>query len=333
MPLILVLFALLIVFFVVFFFVIFKFGDVKSKSNVCLINKTAVVTGGSSGLGYQIVLKLASRGCKVIIADKIVNIDIKNSIINETDNSNIVLEYVDFGSFKSVRQFAEKLKKSEEKLDILVNNVGIGKCSDTPTEDGLNLTMQVNYYSTFLLTYLLVDLLKKSKQGRIIFTASVASFIHMMFSNTVTANDIKNPPSFLRIFDYANAKFCTVTSSRIFAEKLGKWNITSNAYHPGIAKTNIWNGAKIASVGIWETFIYYFVLHLLPSFFGITADKACQAAVEMAISKEFDNVTGTFFGKYFPNLMPRSANNTKRCYQIWQATEKIVGLKPEEILE
>ncbi|XP_028136641.2 retinol dehydrogenase 13 isoform X3 [Diabrotica virgifera virgifera] len=134
----------------------FKYCCMRCNSNVCLVGKTAVVTGGSLGIGHEIVLSLLSRGCKVIVADKVITENVKKSIIQKTKSSNFVLELVDFASFKSVRNFVEKLKKTEAKIDILVNNVGIGRCGDDPTEDGLNVLMQINYFSPFLLTHLLI---------------------------------------------------------------------------------------------------------------------------------------------------------------------------------
>lgn len=108
------------------------------------------------GIGYQIVLGLSSRGCKVIIADCNVDESIKDAVVRETHNPNIILKYVNLASFNSVRQFAKDIRKTEDKLDILINNAGVGRGLSAETEDGVNFTMQVNYYSAFLLTHLLL---------------------------------------------------------------------------------------------------------------------------------------------------------------------------------
>lgn len=104
------------------------------------------------GIGYQIALNLASRGCKVIIADQNVNNSIKEAICNETKNPKIHLKYVNLASFKSVKEFARDLYQTEDKVDILINNAGIGYLEGLISEDGLSAVMQVNYYSAFLLT-------------------------------------------------------------------------------------------------------------------------------------------------------------------------------------
>lgn len=79
-------------------------------------------------------------------------------LIEETNNDNITFRKIDFNSFKSVRQFAKQIIETENRLDILINNAGIAIASneDSKTEDGFTEIMQVNYLSSFLLTYLLL---------------------------------------------------------------------------------------------------------------------------------------------------------------------------------
>lgn len=115
-----------------------------------------------AGIGYEIVLDLASRGCKVIIADINVEGSVKDVICRRTKNSNIVMQHLDLSSFQSVRKFAEFLKNSEKNLDILINNAGIPQGTFPRTEDGLQRILQVNYYSSFLLTHLLVGKIANS---------------------------------------------------------------------------------------------------------------------------------------------------------------------------
>lgn len=76
-------------------------------------------------------------------------------IIDETNNENILVKQLDLASFASVIQFAEDINTTEQKVDVLLNNAGIG-LSGTVTKDGFNETMQVNYLATVLLTILLM---------------------------------------------------------------------------------------------------------------------------------------------------------------------------------
>ncbi|KAG5878727.1 hypothetical protein JTB14_032840 [Gonioctena quinquepunctata] len=125
----------------------------RCRSKVCLIGKVALVTGGSSGIGYQTVLDLLSRGCRVIVADKIVDEDIKQTMMKETNNPEISFEYVDMGSLNSVRQLVDKVRRTGGKLDILMNIAGIMKTTDISTEKGISTVMQVNYFGGFCYTF------------------------------------------------------------------------------------------------------------------------------------------------------------------------------------
>jgi retinol dehydrogenase-12 len=108
------------------------------------------------GIGYQTALNLASRGCKIIMAD-ISNMEkSKLDIIKFTNNPNVFAKHLDLSSLKSVRDFASEILKNEDKLDILINNAGIGASEENRTADGLHPVMQVNYFGHFLLTHLLI---------------------------------------------------------------------------------------------------------------------------------------------------------------------------------
>ncbi|XP_028136640.2 retinol dehydrogenase 13 isoform X1 [Diabrotica virgifera virgifera] len=306
----------------------FKYCCMRCNSNVCLVGKTAVVTGGSLGIGHEIVLSLLSRGCKVIVADKVITENVKKSIIQKTKSSNFVLELVDFASFKSVRNFVEKLKKTEAKIDILVNNVGIGRCGDDPTEDGLNVLMQINYFSPFLLTHLLIDLLKKSEEPKILFTASFLSFFPENCVKSITDDNIiisNNPTAYLA------SKFFTVVASDIFAKKLRKHNIMCNSYHPGlIIRTNIFKESrKYGTLNILDV-VGLFLLEVGVFIIGQSPRDASQTAVNVVVSEEYKNVTGEFVG--VTSIKPWGSHDEVLSNKIWNASETLVKLQPNEKL-
>lgn len=107
-------------------------------------------------MGHQLAKELACRGCSVIMADKVDAKRTVEDLIKETQNPKIFHRIVDFGSFESVRKFADNLKNDFEHLDILFNNVGTGVFAEVLTEDGVQSIMQINYFSHFLLTNLLM---------------------------------------------------------------------------------------------------------------------------------------------------------------------------------
>lgn len=118
-------------------------------------NKNAEILFHPAGIGYQTALNLASRGCKVIIADKAEGEEVKGRIIEETNNPNVIFKKFDLASFDSVRKFAAEILETEERLDVLINNAGVS-CGKNTTEDGLNEGLQINFFGHFLLTHLLI---------------------------------------------------------------------------------------------------------------------------------------------------------------------------------
>ena len=146
----------------------------RCKSHVCLVGKTAIVTGSNCGtwlcntnkfalpffvgIGYETALDFAQRGAKVILAcrNKQKAEEARKKIIDETDNDNIIVRIIDMASFDSVRAFAKQINETEDRIDILVNNAGAVELEHKRTADGRALLMQVNYLSSFLLTNLLL---------------------------------------------------------------------------------------------------------------------------------------------------------------------------------
>ncbi|CAH1160216.1 unnamed protein product [Phaedon cochleariae] len=300
----------------------------KCTSKVCLVGKTALVTGGSSGIGYQTVLGLAARGCRVIVADQNVDEKIQRSLIKESNNPNIIMQYVDLASFESVRELARRLTASEDKLDILINNAGIGKGPDKLSKDDLDDTWQINYFSAFLLTHLLIGLLKKSSAGRVIFTSSLLSHVHQLSSENITATEIKSSEYFL---SYSDTKVALIIASDIFATKLNKFNITSNVYHPGIANTAIFERSMRNMEGIGEKALV-FVLRLLLFFLNKTPEDGAQTALHLAVSREVENITGRYFGRLSETWKPRICKDKILCEKIWTTSETIVKLESNERL-
>ncbi|XP_072386519.1 retinol dehydrogenase 14-like isoform X1 [Diabrotica undecimpunctata] len=294
------------------------FCNKRCRSKVCLVGKTALVTGGSSGMGYEIVLELAQRGCRVIVADKIVSNNLRNKFIEKTNNFDISLDYVDLGSFQSVRALAEKLSNREKKIDILIHNAGIGPIINGLSTDGLNLTMQVNFYSPFLLTHLLLDLLKNSQSARLIFCSS--SIIKQLHSLILLEKCVIR-----KLEQYKFSKFCLAATADIFAKKLRRFNISSNCYDPGVVNTNI------HAQFITNKFIYSLWFTAFRSLLKSPED-GCQTAIYLACAKEAEGVTGQFFADLKPLNKPKVMFDEKVCQSIWNKAEKLVQLQTDQIL-
>ncbi|KAF7264038.1 hypothetical protein GWI33_000702, partial [Rhynchophorus ferrugineus] len=226
-------------------------------------------------LGLELAKNVATRGGTIIIADKNDATETVNELIKESNNINIFYEFVDFASFKSVRAFAQELKTKYSKLDILVNNAGVGSGLGK-TEDDLETTMQINYFSHFLLTHLLLDILIKAPHSRIVFSSSAAAYVTNLNKDNLKC--CSNQNMFLRkIFSYSNSKVALALMSKSLAEKLKGTQVTCYAHHPGLVKTNIFKSTPIK--GIW--FLPVLILWTCAWLWGKDTDSGIQTMLHL----------------------------------------------------
>ncbi|XP_066258105.1 retinol dehydrogenase 12-like [Euwallacea similis] len=299
----------------------------------CLVGKVAIVTGGSRGIGLEVSKYLASRGCKVIIGCRTNGEEIISEIVHLTHNTNVSVKNVDFKSFTSVRKFAEEIHKTETKIDILINNAGVGMELEI-SEDGLDSVVQVNALSPFLLTHLLIDLLKKSEDPRIVFTTSVAAFYNNLTVESLESTNDVNTFYFHHLRHYGNTKLALIIVSNILSEKLKKHGIKSNAAHPGLANSSIFQCLNYKhDLTVFDRCSKCFIQFCV--FYARKIRATAEPTFRLAISDKYKDTTGQFiwgFGMSTIYPCPSLLKNTVMCNQIWEKMESLVQLRPEEKL-
>ena len=188
---------------------------IENESTKRLHGKTVIVTGANSGIGKETVLDLAGRGVLVIMACRNLKEAGKamKEIVEKTGNKNIVAKHLDLSSLKSVQSFAEDIKSNESRLDILIKNAGVFNLPKlTKTEDSFETTKVANHLGHFLLTNLLLDLLKKSALSRIVVGSSRR---HREWSNGPTTGlNFENMNG--EIFFDGNAALTDRVNSQVF---------------------------------------------------------------------------------------------------------------------
>ncbi|XP_044756730.1 retinol dehydrogenase 14-like [Coccinella septempunctata] len=306
---------------ILFILVLFRWFTGKRSDNVsCLIGKTAIVTGGNEGIGFAIVLLLASRGCKVIIADKASAETSVEKAKKLTKNNEIYSRHLDLSSFASIRSFAEDIKMSETKIDILINNAGVNAIKRFITEDGLGSTMQINYFGAFLLTHLLLDTLKAAEQARIIFAGSIFAFFNNLSVDNLEGTDMSSQFVFKA---YCNSKYCNIFAAQEFGERLKNTNITVYAADPGVIKTRIFEYKT-------KYTIQRFLKTLLLWIFGSEPMVGAQTAFHLAASEEMKGKTGEIYVLCKPWTKLWNMRDPEFSKQIWEKSEILVKLKPNE---
>ncbi|HEY8554112.1 MAG TPA: SDR family oxidoreductase [Burkholderiales bacterium] len=187
----------------------------------------ALVTGSTSGLGRELALRLAARGMHVIVHGR--DSGRGQAVVEEIARRGGSARFyrADFARLAEVRRLAEDIRRDCDRLDLLVNNAGIALIGRPRREsaDGYELHFQVNYLAHFLLTELLLPLIRQSAPARIVNVASGAQ----------TPIDFDDP-QIERNYDgwraYGQSKLAQVMFTRTLAERLAGTGVTTYSLHP-----------------------------------------------------------------------------------------------------
>ncbi len=203
--------------------------------------KICVLTGATSGIGKATALGLAQMGARVILVGR--DQEKGNHVLDEIQDAsgNDALEFLvaDLSSQASVRRLAESIKQRCAHLDVLINNAGVFMLRRELTVDGLEMTFAVNHLAPFLLTNLLLDLLKASAPSRII---QVCSDSHT--SAVMQMDNLQGEKSYNFWEAYGQSKLAMLLCTYELARRLAGTGVTVNAVHPGLLRP-IW--ARIMS--------------------------------------------------------------------------------------
>ncbi len=205
-----------------------------------LSNKVAVVTGANSGLGKETTLELSRKHAKVIMACR--NIDKAQKAFDEIKKeipyATIKILQLDLGDLESIRSFSFSLHEYTNHLDLLINNAGVMATPFEKTKDGFEQQFGINHLGHYALTGLVLDLLSKAKNARVI---NVSSMAHK--NGEIDFDDLfyEKGRKYTRFGAYAQSKlanvFFTYELQRFFDEN--NLDIISVAVHPGVADTGL----------------------------------------------------------------------------------------------
>lgn len=204
----------------------------------------------------------------------------------------------------------------------MVNNAGIGGPEDYVTEDGINLIMQVNYYGHFLLTLLLLPLLKKtgapSDPARII---NNSSRLHYLFSQEYITLNVGGRSLAAKYVIYGTSKLCLALFTRELTKKVDA-NVVVNTADPGTVGTNIFYSIN---------FLVCFVVSKLFYTFSKTPLEGAQTAIHVAIQIKGQDVKGEYFRNRLVNIPSAKATNDELSSKVWKDSIRLVKLTALEL--
>ncbi|QKS81005.1 oxidoreductase [Pseudomonas bijieensis] len=201
--------------------------------------RIVLVTGGTSGMGYEDALALARAGAQVIIAARNPERGAQAiaRIQQAVPDAKVQFEAVDLANLSSVRDLAQRLNQRLPRLDVLINNAAIMAPSERGTSaDGFELQLATNYLGHFALTGLLVPLLRQSQDARVVSLSSIAATRGAMNFDDLQANQKYDPYATYAQSKLAILHWAFALQRRSDAEN---WGIRSIAAHPGVAVTEL----------------------------------------------------------------------------------------------
>ncbi len=204
--------------------------------------RTAVVTGGNSGIGLEAARALAARRALVVLAcrSREKAAAAAHTITARHPGARVEVMSLDLASLASVRAFADELRRSHRALHLLVNNAGVMALPYQRTADGFEMQIGTNHLGHFALTGLLLDLLLEagsaSGDARVV---TVSSTVHKV--GTIRFDDLHGERSYRKWQAYAQSKLANLLFTHELARRIeaAGANLLSVACHPGYAATNL----------------------------------------------------------------------------------------------
>lgn len=207
-----------------------------------LTGKTFIVTGGNSGIGLVTVEQVAKQGATVVLACRRVSEGeaAKAAMLERGIRGQVEVAELDLADLASVRRFSSAFLGRHKALHGLVNNAGVMNTPKGKTRDGFETQIGVNHLGHFLLTELLLDILKKSAPSRIV---CLSSAYHDVAQGRQGKIDFEDLHFEMRPYDgweaYAQSKLANVLHARSLAKRLAGTGVAAVSVHPGWVRTNL----------------------------------------------------------------------------------------------
>jgi NAD(P)-dependent dehydrogenase (short-subunit alcohol dehydrogenase family) len=268
--------------------------------------QTILVTGATDGLGRALAGELAARGATVLLHGRSEERleETRRELGEAAGNERLRTYLADFAALDDVRRLARAVEQDQERLDVLVNNAGIGARKNGSREesaDGFELRFAVNYLAPFLLTKLLLPLLGRSAPARIINVASAGQA-------PIDFDDVMLERGYSGSRAYAQSKLAQIMftfelDERLQAEGTG---VTVNALHPA---------SLMNTKMVYETYGYTMS----------TVEDGVEATLRLVVSSELEGVGGRYFDRLREARPDAQADDAYARRRLWQLSEQLVA--------
>ncbi|MBK6267120.1 SDR family oxidoreductase [Marivirga sp. S37H4] len=268
--------------------------------------KKIAITGATSGIGLETAKALLEKGNHLIFLIR----DIKKGkqmLASMPNAENVQIISCDLAELSSVKKAAEELLKTNDHLDVLINNAGGTFEKRLESKDGLELHFAINHLGHFLLVKELIPLLKKSHTKII----NLSSEAHK--AGKLDFNDIHLKNKYSTLKAYGNAKLCNV----LFTKSLARKGFTSYSLHPGVIDSGFGNNLSGLFRLMWK----------LGKPFMKSPRQGASTSIYLALNELPKEQNGVYFKNRKPFRSSVDSRNTAIQDKLWEISEKLVTEK------
>jgi NAD(P)-dependent dehydrogenase (short-subunit alcohol dehydrogenase family) len=271
----------------------------------------ALVTGGSSGIGFETARGLAAHFDVVGIVGRDPGRLAKAAEHLDSGDARIETFQADFSSLQEVRRLAGSIKARFGSLDVLVNNAGVWHKDRTLSKDGYEETFAVNHLAHFLLTNELKDLLADTGAARVV---NVSSSMHVR-PKSLNWDDLMFEKHWKGFWVYSHSKLANVVFSNELARRWQQLGITSNALNPGNVRSHITRNN-----------VFLNALHRSPfaRLVIMTEADGARASIHVATAEELKGVTGRYFDQVRETKPSKPAQDPSAGERLWNMSQALI---------
>ncbi|XP_017326227.1 dehydrogenase/reductase SDR family member on chromosome X [Ictalurus punctatus] len=288
--------------------------------------KVAIVTGGTRGIGYEIVKRLLNLGMQVIIAsrDQQQGLVAVERLRKESSEAQVDFELLDLASQSSVREFVRRFKERKLPLHVLINNAAVMLVPEEKTDDGFELHFSVNYLGHFLLTRLLLDTLARSGTEECSRVISICSSAHYVSDRNL--RDFRSLQDYSSHASYTRSKLAQLLFTYHLHQELqtAGYAVTVNAVDPGMVDTELYRHMS---------FPVKLAQKLIACLLFRTPAQAAETAVYTAASQDFEGVSGCYVHEGRPVKSSPASYDAKLQAELWENTCRLLRLPVKDVRE
>ncbi|MDQ2084495.1 SDR family oxidoreductase [Xanthobacteraceae bacterium Astr-EGSB] len=277
-----------------------------------LTGKTIVITGATSGIGYETALRLARMGARLAIVgrDRDRGEVAREALAREARGAEVVAFTADLSSMGETHRLAGELLAALPRIDVLVNNAGAMFAQRSLTVDGLERTFALNHMAYFLLTELLRDRLVASAPSRVVVVASEA---HRRAS--LDLDDLQTEKGYTGWLAYCRSKLANILFTRALARRLDGTGVSAHCLHPGFVASGFGDDGK----GVFR-----FGFGLAKRLFAIPVDEGARTSVHLASADGL--VSGGYYVKCAIATPSPQARDDQAAEHFWDDTVRFAAM-------